>query len=119
MAALRHALTIGFANRLARRLDRHNGYKTLGPHAVLAQLHPSTAEIQPDDDGLLPEWVLYHELIATARTFLRWVASICPSLQLCFKAEASRRRRSGRMLCWRSCTSTARIHEIFSRVGAV
>ena len=34
MAALRHALTVGFANRLARRLDRHNGYKTLGPKPV-------------------------------------------------------------------------------------
>lgn len=34
MSALRHALTIGFANRLARRMDRHNGYKTLGAHTV-------------------------------------------------------------------------------------
>lgn len=41
---------------------------------VLAQLHPSTARIEPDEDGLLPEWVLYHEMIATARTFLRWVS---------------------------------------------
>jgi len=41
---------------------------------VLALLHPSTARIEPDEDGLLPEWVLYHEMIATARTFLRWVS---------------------------------------------
>jgi hypothetical protein len=34
LTALRHALTVGFANRLARRLDRHNGYKTLGPAPV-------------------------------------------------------------------------------------
>lgn len=27
MAALRHALTIGCANRLARRLDRRDGFK--------------------------------------------------------------------------------------------
>ena len=38
MGALRHALTVGFANRLARRMDRHNGFKTTGPHAVLAQV---------------------------------------------------------------------------------
>ena len=67
---LRQALAIGFANRLARRMSQHNGYKTLGEHTVLAQLHPSTARIAPDEDGLLPEWLIYHELLATARTFL-------------------------------------------------
>ena len=51
-------------------MSAHNGYKTLGEHATLAQLHPSTARIAPDEDGLLPDWVIYHELIATARTFL-------------------------------------------------
>ena len=67
---LRQALVIGGANKLARRMSRHNGYKTLGEHATLAQLHPSTARIAPDDDGLLPEWVVYNELVATAKTFL-------------------------------------------------
>ena len=67
---LREALVIGGANKLARRMSRHNGYKTLGEHATLAQLHPSTARIAPDDDGLLPEWVVYNEMVATAKTFL-------------------------------------------------
>jgi hypothetical protein len=40
---------------------------------VLGQLHPATARIEPDEDGLLPEWIIYHELVATARTFLRYV----------------------------------------------
>ena len=67
---LREALVIGGANKLARRMSRHNGYKTLGEHATLAQLHPSTARVAPDDDGLLPEWVVYNEMVATAKTFL-------------------------------------------------
>ena len=67
---LRRALMLGFANRLARRMPQHNGYKTLGAGATLAQLHPATAKIATDDSGLLPEWLIYHELVATARTFL-------------------------------------------------
>lgn len=59
---------------------QHNGYKTLGEHPTLAQLHPSTARITPDDDGLLPDWVIYHELVATARTFLSKVPSPPPPL---------------------------------------
>lgn len=77
---LRQALTIGFANRLARRMVQHNGYKTLGEHATLAQLHPSTARIAPDEDGLLPDWIIYHELLATARTFLSKVTPFTTSL---------------------------------------
>jgi len=56
-------------------MSRHNGYKTLGDHATLAQLHPSTARIAPDDDGLLPEWVVYNEMVATAKTFLSKVCA--------------------------------------------
>ena len=74
---LREALVIGGANKMARRMSRHNGYKTLGEHATLAQLHPSTARIAPDDDGLLPEWVVYNELVATAKTFLSKVRMRC------------------------------------------
>ena len=67
---MRQALLIGFANRLARRMTTHNGYKTLSDPPTLAQLHPSTARIAADEDGLLPEWVIYHELISTAKVFL-------------------------------------------------
>lgn len=74
--ALRQALLIGFANRLARRMTTHNGYKTLSEPSTLAQLHPSTARIAADDDGLLPEWVIYHELVATSRIFLSRVRSL-------------------------------------------
>ncbi|KAL3149932.1 hypothetical protein ABBQ38_013295 [Trebouxia sp. C0009 RCD-2024] len=86
---LRQALLIGFANRLARRMTTHNGYKTLSEPSTLAQLHPSTARITADEDGLLPEWVIYHELISTAKVFLSrvcpvdddWVAMILPKLR--------------------------------------
>jgi ATP-dependent RNA helicase DHX8/PRP22 len=29
--------------------------------------------LSEDDDGLLPEWVVYHELVSTSRPFLRQV----------------------------------------------
>ena len=75
---LRQALLIGFANRLARRMTTHNGYKTLSDPPTLAQLHPSTARIAADEDGLLPEWVIYHELISTAKVFLSRVGVAFP-----------------------------------------
>lgn len=66
------------ACRLARRLPRHNGYKTLAAGAAasgqLAQLHPSCCPLREDADGLLPEFVVYHELVATSRPFLRNVS---------------------------------------------
>jgi len=45
---------LGFVNRLARRMPQHNGYRTLGAGATLAQLHPATARIAADEAGLLP-----------------------------------------------------------------
>ncbi|EFN54077.1 hypothetical protein CHLNCDRAFT_136192 [Chlorella variabilis] len=38
VTSLRMALTIGFANRLARRMPMHNGYRTLGQSSTLAQV---------------------------------------------------------------------------------
>jgi len=92
LTALRRALCLGYANRLARRMSRHNGYRTLGEGAVLAQLHPSCSPALADADGagLAPEWVVYHELVATGpRPFLRnvcavedaWVAPLTQRLQ--------------------------------------
>lgn len=72
---LRHALTIGFANRLARRMRHHNGYRTMNEKGQLAQLHPGSCCLQVNDEGLLPEWVIYHEFVATSRPFLR---QVCP-----------------------------------------
>ena len=89
---LRKALVIGFANRVARRMPMHNGYRTLssGETSTLAQLHPSSARLSTDEDGMFPEWIVYHELISTGRVFLngvcpvegRWVAEhVLPKLQ--------------------------------------
>lgn len=80
--ALRRALLVGFANRLARRMARHNGYRTLNEKGILAQLHPSTARISADEDGLTPEFLIYHELVATARIFLSKAGASLVPLQL-------------------------------------
>lgn len=85
---LRKALCVGNANQLAERMMRHNGYKTLGLKSQLVQVHPSSV-LQPDDDGMLPNYVVYHELIATSRPFMRnvcavemrWVAPILKKLE--------------------------------------
>jgi ATP-dependent RNA helicase DHX8/PRP22 len=89
LRALRRALAVGFANRLARRMPSHNGYRTLGAAPALAQVHPSAARLAADGEGLLPEWVVFHELIATGRVFLSgvcpvegaWVGELLPKLQ--------------------------------------
>jgi hypothetical protein len=53
----------------------HNGYRTMAEGGQLAQLHPASAQLQADEDGLLPEWLLYHEFVATSRPFLRQVGA--------------------------------------------
>jgi ATP-dependent RNA helicase DHX8/PRP22 len=87
--SLRKALCQGFACRLAQRMPKHNGYHTVGNKSQLVQLHPATSPLLVDEDGLYPEWVLYHELIASTRPFLRhvcvvekdWVVPILEKLQ--------------------------------------
>jgi len=88
LRAVRMAVAIGFANRLARRMAMHNGYRTLGATSALAQIHPSSSRLATDADGLLPEWVVYHELVSTGKAYLRgvcsvegqWVSSVLPKL---------------------------------------
>lgn len=87
--SLRKALCQGFACRLAQRMPKHNGYHTIGNKSQLVQLHPATSPLLVDEDGLYPEWVLYHELMASTRPFLRhvcvvereWVVPILEKLQ--------------------------------------
>lgn len=76
MVSLRRALCIGFSNRLAQRMSRHNGYRTLGIKSQLVQIHPSACSMEVDDDGLLPEWVVYNELVNTGRPFIRHVCAV-------------------------------------------
>lgn len=59
-------------------MAQHNGYKTVGLRGSLAQLHPSSAPLKHDDDGMLPEWLVYHELTQTARTFISKVFTFYP-----------------------------------------
>ncbi|KAL4638691.1 hypothetical protein ACB092_03G164200 [Castanea dentata] len=72
---LRKALCIGYANQLAERMVHHNGYRTLGFKPQVVQVHPSSV-LKPDDEGKLPEYVVYHELIATSRPYLRNVCAV-------------------------------------------
>ncbi|ACO70016.1 hypothetical protein MICPUN_97967 [Micromonas commoda] len=93
------AICVGFCNRLARRLPKHNGFRTLNDNAVLAEVHPSSARpLANEITGLLPEWIVYHELVATTRVFLRnvcaveapWVAPVTERLR-----EVDLKRLSG------------------------
>lgn len=85
---VRQALAIGFANRLARRMMSHNGYKTYNENATLAQLHPGSSNLRADIEGLYPEWVVYHELVTTSRPFLRQVFQLNSTL-LCLVTSRS------------------------------
>ncbi|KAF6250725.1 DEAH-box nuclear pre-mRNA splicing factor [Scenedesmus sp. NREL 46B-D3] len=86
---IRKQLAVGFANRIARRMRLHNGYRTCNQKGALAQVHPGSSQLCSDDDGLLPEWLIYHEFVATSRPFLRqvcptrheWVEPLLPKLQ--------------------------------------
>ncbi|GAB4840579.1 hypothetical protein Ancab_021348 [Ancistrocladus abbreviatus] len=72
---LRKALCVGYGNQLAERNVRHNGYRTLGVKSQLVQVHPSSV-LKPDEEGMLPNYVVYHELIATSRPFMRNVCGV-------------------------------------------
>lgn len=72
---LRKSLCVGYANQLAERMMRHNGYRTLGLKSQLVQVHPSSV-LKSDEDGMLPNYVIYHELISTTRPFMRSVCAV-------------------------------------------
>lgn len=72
---LRKALCVGYANQLAERMIRHNGYRTLGFKSQLVQVHPSSV-LRTDEEGMLPNYVVYHELISTSRPFMRNVCAV-------------------------------------------
>lgn len=75
--SLREALTTGFANKLARRMPHHNGYRTMVEgHSQLVQVHPNCADLAVNDDGLYPDWIIYHELVNTGRPCVRQVCAI-------------------------------------------
>lgn len=72
---LRKALCSGYANQLAERMIRHNGYRTFGFKSQLVQVHPSSV-LRTDGEGMLPNYVVYHELIATTHPFMRNVCAV-------------------------------------------
>lgn len=85
---LRKALCKGYGNQLAERMLHHNGYRTLGYRSQLIQVHPSSV-LETDEEGQLPDYVIFHELINTSRPFMRnvcavemsWVMPILKKLQ--------------------------------------
>ncbi|XP_078434276.1 RNA helicase family protein isoform X2 [Wolffia australiana] len=72
---LRRALCKGYGNQLAERMLHHNGYRSIGFRSQLLQVHPSSV-LKGDEDGVLPDYVVYHELIATPHPFMRNVCSV-------------------------------------------
>ncbi|XP_028076915.1 probable pre-mRNA-splicing factor ATP-dependent RNA helicase DEAH4 isoform X2 [Camellia sinensis] len=72
---LRKSLSVGYANQLAERMIRHNGYRTLGFKPQLVQVYPSSV-LRTDEEGMLPNYVVYHELISTSRPFMRNVCAV-------------------------------------------
>ncbi|KAK1570571.1 hypothetical protein Q3G72_003925 [Acer saccharum] len=72
---LRKALCVGYANQLAERMLRHNGYRTVGFKSQLVQVHPSSV-LKADEEGTLPDYVVYHDLIATSRPYMRNVCAV-------------------------------------------
>lgn len=76
--SIQRALAVGFAPRLARRMTMHNGYRPLMNPGTMAQAHPNGAPLAVDDDGLLPEFIVYNEMVGTGihgRVLLR---GCCP-----------------------------------------
>jgi ATP-dependent RNA helicase DHX8/PRP22 len=67
MDKLRLCMARGFATKIARRMKQHNGYKTVSSRPVLAQIHPCISNLQVDDEGLMPEWIIYHSIISTSK----------------------------------------------------
>ncbi|KAJ8758922.1 hypothetical protein K2173_002701 [Erythroxylum novogranatense] len=72
---LRKALCVGYASMLAEKMIQHNGYRTIGFKHQLVQVHPSSA-LKTDDYGMYPNYVVYHELIATPRPYMRNVCAV-------------------------------------------
>ncbi|CAA7043469.1 unnamed protein product [Microthlaspi erraticum] len=72
---LRKALCVGNANQIAERMLRHNGYRTLTFKPHLMEVHPSSV-LSTDNEGMMPNYVVFHELISTTRPFMRNVCAI-------------------------------------------
>jgi ATP-dependent RNA helicase DHX8/PRP22 len=73
----RKALAKGFISKIARRGTASNCFKTFAFEAkTLTEVHPSSARALADEDGLLPDWIVYHEMIMTSRPFLRHVCKV-------------------------------------------
>ncbi|GKA02426.1 probable pre-mRNA-splicing factor ATP-dependent RNA helicase DEAH4 [Tanacetum coccineum] len=72
---LRKSLCVGYASQLAERMMRHNGYRTVGFKSQLVQVHPSSV-LRTDDDGVFPNYVVYHELISTSHPYMRNVCEV-------------------------------------------
>ena len=74
---VRKALAKGFISKVARRGTASNCFKTFVFEAkTLTEVHPSSARALADEDGLLPDWIVYHEMIMTSRPFLRHVCKV-------------------------------------------
>lgn len=77
--SIQRALAVGFSPHLARRMAMHNGYRPImSVGTALAQAHPNGAPLAVDDDGLLPEYIVYNEMVSTGVQGKVLLKGCCP-----------------------------------------
>lgn len=81
----RQALCYGLFGNVARTVPGRRSYRTMDGHGTIAYIHPSSVLFGADST---PEWVVYHELVDTSKTYMRtlcpikyaWVKDLLPRL---------------------------------------
>ena len=68
----RQSLCYGLFGNVARTVPGRRSYRTMDGHGTVAYIHPSSVLFGRDSS---PEWVVYHELVDTAKTYMR---TLCP-----------------------------------------
>ncbi|XP_020225788.1 pre-mRNA-splicing factor ATP-dependent RNA helicase DEAH1 [Cajanus cajan] len=69
--AIKKAITSGFFPHSAR-LQKNGSYRTV-KHSQTVHIHPTSGLVQ-----VLPRWVVYHELVLTAKEYMRQVTELKP-----------------------------------------
>lgn len=68
----RQTLCYGLFGNVARTVPGRRSYRTMDGRGTVAYIHPSSVLFGAES---APEWVIYHELVDTAKTYMR---TLCP-----------------------------------------
>ncbi len=82
---VREALCYGLFGNVARVAPGGRGFRTMDGHSTTAYIHPSSTLFSSDASL---DWILYYELVETAKTYMRtvcpirysWVKDLLPQL---------------------------------------